>query len=193
MGIGASLVLPFLMDPPSGLNAIAVQLPGRETRAGEPVATSISQIVAGILDEMEGVVGIPHIIWGHSFGGIIAFEVVRALRRRGKPLPRLLVTCTIAPNMIKIWQKRDIMMETIREDSTPEYLLAVARYIDNADLLRSILPLMKLDAPLLMKYQFHEEDPLDIPITAFTARQDDMVYPEETAAWSMQTKDFRLI
>jgi surfactin synthase thioesterase subunit len=44
-----------------------------------------------------------------------------------------------------------------------------------------------------MKYQFHEEDPLDIPITAFTARQDDMVYPEETAAWSMQTKDFRLI
>jgi acyl transferase domain-containing protein/NADPH:quinone reductase-like Zn-dependent oxidoreductase/surfactin synthase thioesterase subunit len=193
MGIGATLFLPFLIDPPTGLDPIAVQLPGRETRADEPVATNISQIVTGILDEMEDVIGIPHIIWGHSFGGIIAFEVLRGLRRRGKPLPRLLITGTIAPHMVRIWQKRDIMMETLREDSTPDYLLAVARYIDNADLVRSILPLMKLDAPLLLNYQFHEEEPLDIPITAFAARQDDIVYPEEAAGWSMQTKEFRLI
>ncbi|KIY04109.1 uncharacterized protein Z520_00801 [Fonsecaea multimorphosa CBS 102226] len=193
MGTGASLFTPFLMDPPDGLDAIAVQLPGRETRADEAILTNMSEIVAGILGEMETTVGVPHVFWGHSFGGIIAFEVLKALRRQGKPLPRLLVTGTIAPHLVRLWKKRDVLLRILAEDYSPDYLLAVSRYVDNADFVRSILPLMRRDTPLLLGYQFDEEEILDVPITAFAARQDDMVYPDEVAAWRTYTKEFKLV
>ncbi|KAI9035671.1 thioesterase II family protein [Aspergillus affinis] len=193
MGIGASLFTPFLIDPPDGLDPIAVQLPGRETRAEEPPVVSVSEIVSNIMAEMDNVVGFPHVVWGHSFGGIIAFEVLRVLRRQGKPLPRLFVTGTIAPHRIYTWQKRDILIESFRDDISPEYLLAVARYVDNADFLRSILPMMRQDAPLLLKYQYKEEDPLDTTITGVTARQDDVVYPEEVTDWRAHAKRFHFI
>jgi surfactin synthase thioesterase subunit len=181
------------MDPPDGLDAIAVQLPGRETRADEAVLTNMSDIVSGILGEMETSVGTPDIFWGHSFRGIIAFEVLKAFRRQGKPLPRLLVTSTIAPHLIRLWQKRDVLLRIMAEDYSPDYLLAVSRYVDNADFVRSILPLMRRDTPLLLGYQIEEEEILDVPITAFAARQDDMVYPDEVAAWKSYTKEFNLV
>ncbi|KAJ5356330.1 hypothetical protein N7517_010939 [Penicillium concentricum] len=180
MGAGASLFAPFLMDPPIGLSPVAVQLPGRENRSEEAILTTMSEVVSGILSEMDKVVGAPYIFWGHSFGGIIAFEVIRALRRQGKPLPRLLITGTIAPHLIKIWQKRDVLLQSFNQDYSPEYLMAISQYVDNPDFVRSILPMLGNDAPLLLNYRFAEEGPLDIPITAFTARQDEMVYPDET-------------
>jgi len=193
MGTGASLFTPFLTDPPDGLDPIAVQLPGRETRTDEAVLSSMSEVVSGILGEMEKSVGSPHIFWGHSFGGIIAFEILRALRRQGKPLPRLLVTGTIAPHLVRLWQKRDVLLRILAEDNDPEYLLAVSRYVDNADFVRSILPQMRRDMPLLLGYRFDEEECLDVPITAFASRQDDIVYRDEIAAWRTHTKDFNLV
>ncbi|KAK5182464.1 hypothetical protein LTR44_005476 [Exophiala sp. CCFEE 6388] len=193
MGTGASLFAPFLMDPPEGMDAIAVQLPGRETRADEAVLTNMSDVVSGILGELETSVETPYIFWGHSFGGIIAFEVLKALRRQGKPLPRLLVTGTIAPHLIQLWQKRDVLLRVMADDYSPEYLLAVSRYVDNPDFVHSILPLMRKDTPLLLGYQFDEEGILDVPITAFAARQDDMVYPDEVAGWRTYTTSFNLI
>ncbi|KAJ5464054.1 hypothetical protein N7475_007189 [Penicillium sp. IBT 31633x] len=193
MGASASLFAPFLVDPPHGLTAIAVQLPGRENRSEEAILTNMSEVVSGILGEMDEIVGAPQVFWGHSFGGIIAFEVLRALRRQGKPLPRLLITGTIAPNLIKIWQTRDVIVQVITQDFSPEYTLAISRYIDDVEFLRSIFPAMRRDTPLLLNYRFTEEDSLDIPITAFAARQDEVVYPNEVAAWSTQAKEFNLV
>ena len=193
MGTGASLFTPFLTDPPDGLDTIAVQLPGRETRTDESILSSMSEVVSGILGEMEKSVGTPHVFWGHSFGGIIAFEILRALRRQGKPLPRLLVTGTIAPHLVRLWQKRDVLLRILAEDHDPDYLLALSRYVDNADFVRSILPQMRRDMPLLLGYQFDEEESLDVPITAFASRQDDMVYRDEIAAWRTYTKEFNLV
>ncbi|KAJ5592205.1 hypothetical protein N7537_009109 [Penicillium hordei] len=192
MGASASLFTPFLVDPPHGLNAIAVQLPGRENRSEEAVLSNMSEVVSGILGEMDEVVGAPKVFWGHSFGGIIAFEVLRALRKQEKPLPRLLVTGTIAPNLIKRWQTRGVILQVIPQDFSPEYAMAISRYIDDVEFLRSILPAMRKDAPLLLNYRFSEEDPLDIAITAFAARQDEVVYPDEVAAWGTHAKEFNI-
>lgn len=193
MGASASLFAPFLLNPPGGLDVVAVQLPGRDTRADEPVERNLGKIVSGILSEIDQVVGTPHIFWGHSFGGIIALEVLRALRRQGRPLPRLLITGTIAPHLVERWQRRDLLIQVFQENYSPEYMMAVSRYVDDADFVRSMLPIMRQDAPLLLDYQYHEEEPLDLPITAFAARQDDMVYPDEVAAWQRHAKELRLI
>jgi surfactin synthase thioesterase subunit len=194
MGVGASLFAPFLADPPVGLEPFAIQTPGHETRRNEPVLTSLSELVAGAVAGILPLIDRPCIFWGHSFGGIVAFEVMRALQRTGKPLPRhFVVTGTIAPHLIHVWQRRDVLLRIMAEDWSPEYLLAISRHIDNPDFVRSILPGIRLDMPLLLGYRYEPEPRVDIPVTAFAARQDDVVYPDEVGAWRELATDFRLV
>jgi surfactin synthase thioesterase subunit/acyl carrier protein len=188
MGVGTSLFTQFLTEPPAGVDMIAVQTPGRETRSSEAVLTNISDVVSGALGELKPFLDRPFAIWGHSFGGVVAFEAIRALRREGGPAPaHFMVTGTIAPQLVHKWQRRDIMLRVLVEDNSPEYLLALARYVDDADFVRSILPLMRRDAPLLLGYRYRDEAPLTVPITAFSAKQDDMVYRDEMTPWASQT------
>ncbi|SPJ88016.1 uncharacterized protein FTOL_12485 [Fusarium torulosum] len=178
VGTGASFFAPFLLDPPEGFDTIAVQLPGHEGRNDESVPSQMAEIVTGIVSEI-GKIGAQDVFWGHSFGGVVAFETLRALKRRGSILPRLVVTGTIAPHLVRLWHKRDVLLRVMADDYSPDYMLAVSRYVDDANLFRALLQKMKKDMPFLMGYQYVEEDEaLDVPITAFAARQDDVVYPD---------------
>ncbi|KAJ5745662.1 hypothetical protein N7520_010844 [Penicillium odoratum] len=193
MGTGASFYAPFLANPPDALDPVAVQLPGRENRLEEAAAGNVQEIVSAILADMNTWKTPPRIFWGHSFGGIIAFEVMRALRREGKSMPYLMVTGSIAPQLISIWQRRDVILQLLTDNSSPEYLLGLSRYVDDGNFIRSLLPMMKQDAPLLLSYQFQAADMFDVPITAFAAHQDDLVYPDEIACWGVHSNDFKFI
>jgi surfactin synthase thioesterase subunit len=58
---------------------------------------------------------------------------------------------------------------------------------------RSILPRIRLDMPLLLDYNYELEPRVDIPIMAFAARRDEFVYPNEVGAWRELATDFRLV
>ncbi|KAK5997058.1 Erythronolide synthase [Cladobotryum mycophilum] len=193
MGGAASQFNHFLLHPPEGMDPIAVQLPGRESRVDEPMPATISEIIEEVARQLEDSVGPADVLWGHSMGGIIAFEVIRVLRRQGKPLPRLMIMTTIAPQLAYWLQRREQFLQSSVHDYSAEYMVAVSQYVEGADFAMSILPMMRKDAPLLLEYQFTEEEALDVPITAIVARKDDVVYPEEVAGWAAQTKQFNLI
>lgn len=129
----ASFFAPYLIKPPQGLDGIAVQIPGRDNRIDEPIPSSVSEVVFGILEEMEPVIGAPVIIWGHSFGGIVAFETIREPRRRGvHPLPRLVVTATVAPHLLRSWQKQPIMQNSFTESVEVDHAISTLRSVDDA-------------------------------------------------------------
>ena len=65
--------------------------------------------------------------------------------------------------------------------------LAQADYVDDPEFIKAILPGMRLDFPLLKNYRFLPSPPLQCPITAFAARQDDMVYTDEIREWTQHT------
>ncbi|EFR00145.1 fatty acid synthase S-acetyltransferase [Nannizzia gypsea CBS 118893] len=187
----ATFFAPYLINPPQGLDSIAVQLPGRDNRIDEPIPSSVSEIVSGLLKELESTIGVPAIIWGHSFGGIVAFETIRELRRRGvHPLPRLVVSATVAPRLLRSWQKRPVMQRLFTDSVEADYFISTLRSIEDAAFVRSILPHFRRDAPWFTSYEYAEEEPLNVPITAFAARQDDFVYPDQVEAWREQTDQF---
>ena len=49
MGTGASLLTPFLTDPPDGLDIIAVQLSSRETWTDEVILSNMSELFPAYL------------------------------------------------------------------------------------------------------------------------------------------------
>jgi surfactin synthase thioesterase subunit len=195
MGIGASLFTKFLLEPPEGCDVVAVQTPGRENRSAEPVAESIDQLADQIVPHLLPLLDRPAVIWGHSLGGIVAWEVVRLLRERHRIEPaHFLVTGTAPPHLIVKWQKREVMLKAMVADNSPEYLVSLSRYVDNPELLAAIIPPMRRDFPQLQSYRPKAGAPLDCPITAFSARQDDMAYADEIREWSGHTRDrFELI
>ena len=195
MGVGASLFTNFLLNPPTGCDILAVQTPGRENRITEPVLESVDQLVDQVVPHLLPLFDRPVMIWGHSYGGIVAGEVIRRLRERHQQEPvHFLVTGTVAPHLIHLWQKREVMLKAMVADNSPEYLISLSRYVDDPEFLKAIIPLMRRDWPLLRNYRFQPTAPLQCPITAFAARQDDMVYTDEIREWSQQTKGgFELI
>jgi acyl transferase domain-containing protein/NADPH:quinone reductase-like Zn-dependent oxidoreductase/surfactin synthase thioesterase subunit len=188
MGVGASLYTRFLMDPPAGYDIFAIQTPGRENRAHEPALDTVDGLVAEIVRELTPWLDKPFVVWGHSFGGIVAYEVLKQLRREQKQAPlSLLITGTVAPELIRIWQHREVMLKALVAENNAEYLLSLSRYVEDAEFIRSILPIMRKDTPLLMNYRYQPEERFHFPILAFGARQDDMVYLDEISPWANQT------
>lgn len=188
MGVGASLYTRFLMDPPEGYDIFAIQTPGRENRSGEPAKETVDALVEEIVRELTPFLDKPFVVWGHSFGGIVAYETVKRLRReKGSTPVAMLITGTVAPELIRIWQKREVMLKALVAENNAEYLLSLSRYVEDAEFIRSILPIMRKDTPLMMNYRHEPEAPFDFPIVAYGARQDDMVYLDEISPWANLT------
>ena len=188
MGVGASLFTKFLLNPPEGYDILAVQTPGRENRLAEPVVESIDALVEQIVPHLLPLFDRPVVMWGHSLGGIVVLEVIRCLRERHQCEPdHLMVTGTAAPHMIQKWQRREIMLKSMVIDNSPEYLVSVSRYVEDLEFFKAIVSPMRLDFPLLRSYHFEGMSPLNCPITAFAARQDEMAFADEIREWSQHT------
>jgi surfactin synthase thioesterase subunit len=195
MGVGASLFTNFLLNPPVHYDILAVQTPGRENRLAEPVAQSVDHLAEQIVPHLVSLFDRPVVIWGHSYGGIVAREVIRRLRDRHQCEPaHFMVTGTIAPNLVHRWQNREVILKSMVADNSPEYLISMSRYVDDVEFLKAIVPGLRRDYQLLTRYRFDAIAPLSCPITAFAARQDDVVYADEIRAWAQHTNGaFELI
>ena len=188
MGVGASLFTKFLLQPPRGYDIVAVQTPGRENRLAEPVVESLDALVEQIAPQLLPLFDRPVVIWGHSFGGIVAHEVFRRLRERHSLKPmHFMITGTVAPHLMYLWHNREVMLKVMVAENSPEYLISLARYVDDQEFLKEIIPLMRRDHKLMMSYRYQAKPPLLCPITAFAARQDDMVYTDEIREWAQHT------
>ncbi len=188
MGVGASLFTRFLLKPPIGCDLIAIQTPGRENRSSEPVLESVDELADQLLPHLLPLLNRPFVIWGHSFGGIVAGEVIRRLQEIHLEPIHFVVSGTLPFHLIHRLQKRETLLKAMIADNSPEYLVSLSRYVDDPEFIKAIMPLMRRDYPLLKNYRHERSIALDCPITAFAARQDDMVYVDEIAEWSRHTR-----
>ncbi len=188
VGAGASMFNHFLYNQPEDTEVLAFQLPGRENRKNEApyenMVVLIEDMAKAVLPYLEK----PYMVLGHSFGGIIGFELIRYVREHhGLEAKGLFVTGTIAPQLTKVWKNRDSISKTAVLSYSEEKLLSLLTYIDDVNFLRSILPVMRKDMPLIMSYVYQEKTLLDCPITAFAADKDEVVLIDEVGSWKAQT------
>ncbi|MDI1461437.1 alpha/beta fold hydrolase [Catellatospora sp. KI3] len=80
---------------------VALSLPGHGSRLSEPALFDVGAIANRMADEID--TERPYGLFGHSFGALVAFEVARTLRRRGRPLPeRLWLSSFPAPGAFPV-------------------------------------------------------------------------------------------
>jgi medium-chain acyl-[acyl-carrier-protein] hydrolase len=168
----------------------AVQPPGRENRLREAPFTDLHSLVEAIASECAALADRPFAFFGHSMGSLVAFEVTRALRDRGGPVPvHLFVSGANAPDVPRTTEPLYPLSDA------DEFVAAVAtRYgglpkavRDNRELLDVILPVLRADMRITESYVHKPAAPLPIGIAAYTGDADPMVRPELVAGWRAQS------
>ena len=188
VGGGASLFHGWQAMLPPNITTCPVQLPGRENRLAEPPFTRISLLVRGMAHALRPFLDCPFAFFGHSMGALISFELARQLRRQKAPEPSyLFVSAQDAPQLPDLspplHQLSDAdFVERLRLlNSIPEAIL------QNTELMRIILPMLRADFTMCETYMYQEEEPLTCPISVFGGLQDGDVSYHSLTAWRDQT------
>ncbi|MCX4390298.1 alpha/beta fold hydrolase [Micromonospora peucetia] len=164
------------------VEVLPVQLPGRENRISENPVFQVADVAYAIADRIRG----PYAIYGHSMGGRLGFEVVRELRRAGRPLPlRLYVGGARAPHIVGASHFDGL--SRVDDDELLRRLEAggglPATLLEYPELVELLLPLLRADFGRVDDYRYTPEEPLPMPIVAFSGRSDTTVSQESSAGW----------
>jgi medium-chain acyl-[acyl-carrier-protein] hydrolase len=166
----------------------AVQLPGRGSRIREPPFTDARVLVEAFLPVMERYMDKPFAFFGHSMGGVIAFELSRRLRRACGVEPcHLFISARRAPHLelngpvIYNLPEPEFKEELRRLDGTP------AEVLEHPEMMEMLVPLLRADISVSQTYRCDSRPSLTCPLTVFGGLRDEHDEPEGLAAWREHT------
>jgi surfactin synthase thioesterase subunit len=196
-GGGASAYRAWLGQLP-GVAVLPVQPPGREARLRESPHTRMPSLVGELADVVLADAAAhdrPYAVYGHSVGALVAFELLREIRRRGQPGPvHLFVSGCVAPHRpfddgppVRDMPRPELVATLRRLGGTPDWLLSDQSVLD------MIEPAIRADFSVKETYRYLPEPPLDVPITALPSTDDPRASQELVARWREQTTaEFKL-
>jgi medium-chain acyl-[acyl-carrier-protein] hydrolase len=174
---------------PAAVAVHAVQLPGREDRYSEPLVHCVDRIVGCVADALDAACVRPVALFGHSLGAVLAFELARELRRRGKPTPvGLLVSSFRAPHLpdrqppLRQLPATPLARELVQRYGASRQLLA------SSELMALMAPVIRADLALSETYAFTPERPLECVIVVYRGARDANVTEREARAWAAHTR-----
>lgn len=169
---------------PTELEVCPIQLPGRDDRIGEPAFVRMDALVEALADALEPYLDLPYALFGHSMGARVGFELARILRDRNVPEPcHLFASGSRAPHIpsghddLHTLSDADLTEELRRMGGTP------ADILDDPDMMRVLLPIVRADFELLETYGFDGQDKIGCDVTAFRGASDPCASREGTEAW----------
>lgn len=170
------------------MNVMAAQLPGRESRFGEAAHTRMTPLVAEVADALIARSLSRYVLFGHSMGALVAFELAREMRRRGELQPALLIVSGhAAPDVercrrpLHLLPDAQFVDELRRMGGMPEEVLG------NAELMTLLLPRLRADFAVCETYSCEPQEPLPCPMLALGGREDELVDPVGLARWRPHT------
>ncbi|MGI5526010.1 thioesterase II family protein [Streptomyces syringium] len=181
-GMGASFWTPLATALPETLEPVGLELPGRGRRTDERRLPGISHLLRSLTEAFPVLDHrLPAVFFGHSAGGVVAYEVARALAARDLPQPRLIaVSAIVDPRFV--WPR-------FREVRYPSELVRTVRneWRQTTDFPRLALNAVLEDANLLLTYRYREGPRVGCPISLFLGAQDALIHLEQVRSWHEHT------
>ncbi|MEQ1511745.1 MAG: alpha/beta fold hydrolase [Lysobacteraceae bacterium] len=192
-GGGASVFNKWYKALP-GTHVLAARLPGRESRIAEPAHSAMGALIDTLAGQIAPRLDRPFALYGHSLGGLIAFELAHRLRELGLRQPeRLLIGAYRSPERrsphpeLHALADADLVTGLKRYDSMPQSI------IDSPELMALLVPMLRADFSLFETYTYRDRAPLDRPIVVYYGNDDRMIGPAEMDGWRTKSSaDVRL-
>jgi medium-chain acyl-[acyl-carrier-protein] hydrolase len=180
------------------IECVSLQYRGRAQRLKEAPLTSIDEFVGEIGLDLSAMCDKPFAFYGHSFGGLIAFDLARELQRSGRPGPsHLFVGATRPPHLEPPFPDiHGLTDEEFMSNIQTRYGGIPSIILEDAEVMKMFLPAMRGDFTAYESYRYQAGAALDIPITAFGGAQDKVVKPDCLREWESHTEadfDFKIL
>jgi medium-chain acyl-[acyl-carrier-protein] hydrolase len=164
-----------------------IQLPGRDRRINEAPYTQLSQLIDDLIRYITPFTDKKFAFLGHSMGSLISFELTRKMRLMQNLSPiHLFLLAGSAPHLytyepIHHLEENDFIEEVRKFNGIDEII------INNKDIMRSFLQILKADFKLVESYNYIVDDPVDCSISVFGGISDPFVNRENLMSWKDHT------
>ncbi|NMM55489.1 thioesterase II family protein [Paenibacillus aquistagni] len=170
-----------------GWKVVPVELSGKGSRFAEGPYENMEIAVVDIYKRVVDALSEDYIIYGHSMGALIAYELVQKIRFYDGPPPKHIVFSGCVPpdkfqlTGIDLTSDSEIKQRLLSLGGTPPQI------IKNTDLASVFLPIIRADYQLLQRYIFDKTAPLTEDISIFYGKNDNTVSLNDLMTWDAMT------
>lgn len=172
-----------LFDDDLNIELVLVQLPGRGSRMSEPSHKSMASLMSELVANASYITSCPYILFGHSLGAKIAYELAGQLGELGLRSPKYFIASgSGAPHLknesepIHNLPRNAFISELENLNGTPQEILL------NSELLDFLIPLLRADFKVAYEYQARVCR-LSCPIMVLGGEDDSDVSLDQLQAW----------
>lgn len=181
---------------PDDVELWAMTYPGRENRFAEPSIQDMAELADAAAGALAPAIDRPCLLFGHSMGASVAFEVARRLEPAcGELVARLVVSCRPGPALQLACPSRSHLLDDDGVVAELRELGGTAdEILDDPEMRALVLPIARSDFTLIGHYRPRLEPPLRAPISAFVSEDDPSLVPDDVLGWSSATRgDFDVV
>ncbi|MGW1727844.1 thioesterase II family protein [Streptomyces sp. NPDC002306] len=187
-GAGPSFFHPWRELSAGRWRVTSVELPGRERRILQTPYRNVVEAAKNSLDDIVADLGegTRTVLFGHSLGAVLAYELAHLLGGRGVPVERLVVSGSPGP-----WTQRERRATGLPDE---EFLARVEEFagfrheaLDHPEMRELILPVLQADCEMHENYVPSTDEPLPVPICSLRGASDGLVTAEEARQWQAAT------
>ncbi len=165
---------------------VPVLLPGRGARMTEPSAKDMIELADEIAGTIAGEPG-RVLLYGHSMGAILAFEVARRLRDLDREVEHLFVSGRPAPTIVRPKEPVSDLPRAAFVQMLRDYGAADPTILEHDELLDLLMPMIRADFAMIEGYRCRPLPLLTCPVSAWCGDADAEVPPDTMRGWGDRT------
>lgn len=185
-GGSASYFLPVSKTLAGKAEVLAIQYPGRQDRRHEKAFTSVPALADAVAAVLAPWLDRPFVLFGHSMGASVGFEVARRLEAAGSVPVALFPSGRVAPSRARDervhLQDDAALIRAVKELSGTD-----SQIFADEELLRMVLPALRTDYTAAETYRWEPGPPLATPVHAHIGDRDPKVSVDEARDWEKHT------
>ncbi len=168
------------------IELVALQLPGRGVRLMETPYDSLPDLVQDLMSPMSTLTTKPYVLFGHSFGSRLGFEVMRKMGELNidRPVHFIASGCKAAhirstDNPIHMLPETQFLAKLSDYGGTHKEIMA------NAELLSMLLPMLRADFKMAETHKAEIQTPFSCSVSVFGGINDAGVSEATLLEWQV--------
>ena len=183
-GGSAATYMSWAKSLPANAELIPVQLPGRANRLFEPAYSNMDSLISELLNEIEPMLNQPYILFGHSLGSRVAFELMAQCKKSGLPIPEHFIAsgsrgpqnCSFEKPIHHL-SNEDFILKLMELNGTPKEVL------ENEELMTLCLPLLRADFELAHTYSYTSNEKFNCAVSILGGEEDHDITRCDLLSW----------